>query len=224
MVSAQQTRGELLLKARVKADLTQGEVGELWAKALGRLMPYSQAWVSGVEHGVPIQREIDLVILAQVLGIPERQLLDAPVGAATTPSSLWRARATRRKKSETPSHTFGTTDRVTVSTAKPGLQLDFISVDLGRRRSVVLTKCPVPLAGAFETALSQQGSQEGTFEYTGENLRGRVCVFGESSSRYAWVAEFVSPATGFLIHMKHVEMQALRAQLMSLPFHALPTD
>lgn len=202
-------RGDVIRHARRKLLLNQQELGRRLATAIGRHLSFSQARISYVEQNKCPLGLFELKKLAEILDLSEEQITGG------VPVAIEKRDVRRQVKDS-----FGTSDMVALKGVKAGLELHFTAGGI-YDRSVLLTKFPIALAGAIESALRQKG----LFEYACENFRGRVCSEGPKPLPFAWVAEFLVPKpAGFLIHMSREGFVLLKSELLKLSLHDLLTD
>lgn len=206
------TLGEMIREARLALKMNQTELGKIWAERVGRPRPFQQHWISTIERGHYNLRDADLAVLGEVLGVED---------LGQSARMLDEDDQVRNRIPQGSGDVFGTADRMRIVSGLEVIRLDFSSGDGRRSDQVGLTKFPVGLAGAVDTALHQSG----VFEYFGENFRGRVCSWEEPISDrlpFSLVAKFEH--NGYLVHLTGDQIDAFRGEIMRLPLRDLKTD
>ena len=212
--------GRLIREARKHLNLSQAELGEILGKAMERPNLYSQAMVSDMERNKVNRFSPKFALaLAQVLKKPldyfEAWTHQGGAGVREEPHTHTTAIA---RKSKTLA--LGASDMMAIIDLGSRLQLEFVSTNF-LPRILVLTKRPIQLLAAMEGVLVAK--KEAVIEFTGENIRGRVCFF--KTYGYCFVVEFpIDNPVGYIIQLKREELAMLKEKFLTLPVSVHPTD
>lgn len=213
------SRGEFIRRARLAKELTQTELAERVARAMGRSRSFDQSMISAVETDALRWKVNDATLnaLAEVLDLSVDQLPPRGEVRRREPRLQPESQSRQRVVETDALLSFGAGDRVAINRSGANLDLEFEADSY--KRTVALTKYPISLGSAIGQALER----EGVFEYQGENYCGRVCSWWDNT--FSWVAEFNDERPcGFLIHLDEREMDAFKSELARLPLQRLLTD